>query len=260
MTAGGIAAAFGFLSIFNTLFKNISSFIRDYPVFGTLVDRLTVFYTHEEETSGAQVSSLNEISVSDLSFSYEEKAVFQNVNFTIHQGDKVAICGQNGSGKSTLIKLLCGVLKDYSGHIKIGGQELSELSALNWYDCIAYTEQDPYLFPMSIKENIHIGNLNASDEELDEIIGKLEIEHLIDRNRDIHSEKQQLSGGEKQKISIGRALLKNTPIIIMDEPSNNLDTEALAWLRDFISQSPKTIVFVSHDSDLISCADYTVCL
>ena len=258
MTAGGIAAAFGFLSIFNTLFENISSFIRDYPVFGTLVDRLTIFYTHEEKSSGAQVSSLNEISVSDLSFSYDEKAVFQNVNFTIHQGDKVAICGQNGSGKSTLIKLLCGVLKDYSGQIKIDGQELSELSALNWYDCIAYTEQDPYLFPMRIKENIRIGNLNASDEELDEVIRKLELEYLIDR--DIHSEKQQLSGGEKQKISIARALLKNTPIIIMDEPSNNLDKGALAWLRDFINHSPKTIVFVSHDSDLISCADYTVCL
>lgn len=258
MTAGGIAAAFGFLSIFNTLFENISSFIRDYPVFGTLVDRLTIFYTHEEKSSGAQVSSLNEISVSDLSFSYDEKAVFQNVNFTIHQGDKVAICGKNGSGKSTLIKLLCGVLKAYSGQIKIDGQELSELSALNWYDCIAYTEQDPYLFPMSIKENIRIGNLNASDEELDEVIRKLELEYLIDR--DIHSEKQQLSGGEKQKISIARALLKNTPIIIMDEPSNNLDKGALAWLRDFISHSSKTIVFVSHDSDLISCADYTVCL
>ena len=178
------------------------------------------------------------------------------MNFTIHQGDKVAICGQNGSGKSTLIKLLSGVLKDYSGHIKIDGQELSEVSALNWYDCIAYTEQDPYLFPMSIKENIRIGNHNASDEELNEVIQKLEIEYLIDR--DIHSEKQQLSGGEKQKISIGRALLKNTPIIIMDEPSNNLDTEALAWLRDFIRHSPKTIVFVSHDSNLIFCADLTV--
>ena len=258
MTAGGIAAAFGFLSVFNALFKNISSLIRDFPVFGTLADRLTIFYTHEEKSSGAQVSSLDEISVSALSFSYDEKAVFQNVNFTIHQGDKVAISGPNGSGKSTLIKLLCGVLKDYSGHIKINGQELSELSAPNWYDCIAYTEQDPYLFPMSIKENIRIGNLNASDEELDEVIRKLEIEYLIDR--DIASEKQQLSGGEKQKISIARALLKNTPIIIMDEPTNNLDTRALAWLGDFIRHSPKTIVFVSHDSDLISGADCVLSL
>ena len=258
MTAGGIAAAFGFLSIFSTLFGNISSIIRDFPVFGNLVDRLTVFYTHEEDSSGIQVTSLNEISACELSFSYDDKTVFDHVSFTIHQGDKVAVCGQNGSGKSTLIKLLCGLLKDYSGQIRIDGKELSELSVLSWYDCVAYTEQDPYLFPIGIRENIRIGNLNASDEELDEVIRKLEIEYLIDR--DNHAENQQLSGGEKQKISIARALLKNTPVIIMDEPNNNLDKGALMWLRDFISHSPKTIIFVSHDSDLLSCADYTICL
>lgn len=258
MTAGGIAAAFGFLSIFNTLFGNISSLIRDFPVFDTLVDRLTVFYTDEEVASGIPVSSPQEITAEDLSFSYDEKSVFQCVNFSIHQGDKVAICGQNGSGKSTLIKLLCGLLKDYSGHIKIDGQELSGLSAHSWYDCIAYTEQDPYLFPMSIRENIHIGNLKASNEELDEVIRKLEIEYLV--SRDTQIEDPKLSGGEKQKVSIARALLKNTPIIIMDEPTNNLDRESCMWLRDFIRHSTKTIIFVSHEPELVSCADYKICL
>ena len=256
MTAGGIAAAFGFLSIFNTLFGNISSIIQDCPIFGTLIDRLCVFYMDEENYSGSKVSSLNRISASKLSFSYDENVVLQNIDFTIQKGDKIAICGQNGSGKSTLIKILCGLLKDYSGDIKIDGIELSQLSALDWYGCIAYTEQDPYLFPFSIRENIHIGNIKASDEELDNVIRSLNIGHLVER--DLYTDKTQLSGGEKQKISIARALLKNTPIIIMDEPSNNLDKESCMWLRDFIIQSSKTIIFVSHDNDLISCASNTI--
>ena len=258
MTAGGIAAAFGFLSIFNTLFGNISSLIRNFPIFSTLVERLTVFYTDEEDASGVQVSSLHKITAEELSFSYGEKMVLQHVNFSIHQGNKVAVCGQNGSGKSTLIKLLCGLLKDYSGHIKIDAQELSGLSANSWYNCIAYAEQDPYMFPMSIRENIKIGNLKASDEELDEIIRTLEMEYLVDR--DTHTESPKLSGGEKQKVSLARALLKNTPIIIMDEPTNNLDQDSVMWLRNFIINSPKTIIFVSHDSYLLSCADYAICL
>lgn len=256
MTAGSIAAAFGFLSVFDLLFGNISFLIGNVPVFDTLVDRLSVFYTDEEDASGVQVHSFNEITAGNLSFSYDEKPVFQNVNFTVHPGDKVAVCGANGSGKSTLIKVLCGLLKDYSGQIKIDGQELSEISAFSWYDCIAYTEQEPYIFPMSIRENIRIGNLKASDAELDGVIRALEIERLAGRFSE--TEIQQLSGGEKQKISIARALLKNTPLIIMDEPNNNLDKESLSWLKSFIEQSRKTIIFVSHDDGIVSCADYTI--
>ncbi|MBE5818959.1 MAG: ABC transporter ATP-binding protein [Clostridiales bacterium] len=258
MTAGGIAAAFGFLSIFNSFFGNISALIRDFPIFGTLVERLSIFYTDEEDSSGAAVSTPNKIQVKSLSFAYGEKTVIDNLTFTVNKGDKVAICGPNGSGKSTLIKVLCGLLKNYSGSIKINGQELSTLSPFGWYDSIAYTEQDPYLFQMGIRDNIHIGNLNASKDEVDSVIQKLEIEYLIERYP--LGEKIQLSGGEKQKVSIARALLKNTPIIIMDEPTNNLDNESCEWLQQFIKNSNKTIIFVSHDSSLISCADRIVTL
>lgn len=257
MTVGGLVATFGFISVFNTLFENISSLIRDFPVFKTLVERLTVFYTGAEDVSGIQVSSFNKITA-DFSYSYGSKAVIQHVDFSIHQGDKVAICGKNGSGKSTLLKVLSGLLKDYSGHVTIDEQELSEISSNSWYDCIAYVEQDPVLFPMSIRENIHIGNLKASDQELDEVIRTLEIQYLVDRDK--CKENTELSGGEKQKVSIARALLKNTPIIMMDEPNNNLDKDSLAWLGNFIIHSPKTIIFVSHDEKIISCANCVIFL
>ena len=258
ITAGDMIAMFGFYSIFNTLTVSISSVIQDTPIFGTIAERMTVFYKDQEEDFGESISAVNHIVVSDLGFSYDEKQTLEHVNFEIREGDKIAICGQNGNGKSTLIKLLCGVLKGYSGHIKINGRELSEISIKSWYRNIAYTEQDPYLFSGTVRENIHLGNLNASEKELDEVIQEVGIDYLV--HRDISMDNHELSGGEKQKISIARALMKRTPILIMDEPSNNLDRDTVKWLQDFIRKSSKTIIFVSHDSELLSCADDMVCL
>ncbi len=84
------------------------------------------------------------------------------------------------------------------------------------------------------------------------------IDYLV--HREISMNNHELSGGEKQKISIARALMKRTPILIMDEPSNNLDKDTVKWLQNFIKKSPKTIIFVSHDAELLSCADDMVCL
>ena len=82
------------------------------------------------------------------------------------------------------------------------------------------------------------------------------MEHLI--SREFSTEKHTLSGGEKQKVSIARALLKDAPILIMDEPNNDLDEKALIWLKSFIELSSKTIIFVTHDKSLLSCADYII--
>lgn len=258
ITAGDMVAMFVFYSIFNTLTVSITSVIQNAPIFGTIAERMIVFYKDQEEDFGESVSAVKHIVVSDLGFAYDEKRTLENVNFEIREGDKIAISGSNGSGKSTLIKLLCGVLKGYSGHIIINGRELSEISIKSWYCNIAYTEQDPYIFAGSIRENIHLGNLNASECELDEVIQEMGIEYLV--HRDISMDNHELSGGEKQKISIARALIKRTPMLIMDEPSNNLDKDTVKWLQDFIKKSSKTIIFVSHDPELLSCADYTVCL
>jgi ABC-type bacteriocin/lantibiotic exporter with double-glycine peptidase domain len=257
ISAGSIAIALGFLPVFKTLFQNISSIIRDCPVLFTLVDRLTMFYSNEEQTDGVVISNINNINVCNLSFSYNNEIVFQGLNFTIHQGDKIAICGKNGSGKTTLIKVLSGLLNKYSGKILIDGCELSEVKKNSLYNIIAYIEQDPYLFPIPFRDNIQIGNLNASENEFNEVVKKLQIGYLVNR---VNCASDQLSGGEKQKISIARALLKKAPIIIMDEPTNNLDKDSKKWLIEFIKQSCETIIFVSHDSDLLSLANITITL
>lgn len=262
ITAGGMVAAFAFCSVLNSVISDIASAINDTPVLKTLTDRLGMFYEEIEDESSKKHSvfrnDIQKVDVRDLSFSYEEKAVLSNVNFSIKKGEKIAICGQNGCGKSTLIGILCGFLKGYSGEIKIDGEELRDVPARNWYDSVAFVEQNPYLFSISVRENIRLGNLVSSEENVNRIIKELGIEALVDRN--ISMSNSELSGGEKQKIAIARALLKDTPIVFMDEPSNNLDRDTVVWLETLIKNSDKTIVYISHDRDLIDCADKIVSL
>lgn len=252
ISSGDITAVIGFFGIYSSLIGDIGSLIRDTPVFSTVVERMTMFYKDEENLSGNPVGEVTEITVDGATFSYDEREILKNVSFRIKSSTKTAICGPNGSGKSTLIKLLCGLLKGYSGHIRIGDNELSEVSMTSWREKFAYTGQDPYLFSGTVRENIRLGNLNATEDELDKVIRAVGVESLADR--DVTLDNNSLSGGEKQKISIARALLKNTPVLLMDEPSNNLDEGTIKWLREFITQSDKTVVFISHDAELIEAS------
>lgn len=259
ISTGNMVAVFSFYSVLNSVISDISSIIRDTPILKTLTDRLSVFYEGEEDESDRNPVIFSKgIEVKNLSFSYEDRNILSDVCFSIKKGEKVAICGPNGSGKSTLISILCGVLKEYSGIIEIDGRELSDISINSWFENIAFVEQDPYLFSISVLENIHLGRLNATETDLNRVVSELKLDYLIDR--DVSITNKELSGGEKQKIAIARAMIKDTPIILMDEPSNNLDQETFKWLKEFIKKSTKTIIYISHDPDLQNCSDKYVYL
>lgn len=250
ITTGAVAAMVGYFSVFNNVFSNMDYIIRKIPILNNLSNRMIVLYDDVEKQSGIEIQKMSTIKAENLSFSYDSKNVFTRLNFSINNGEKIAIIGKNGSGKSTLIKLLCGLLKGYRGSLKINGYEFNELSIEKWREKFAYVEQDPYLFEGSVKENILLGNFDATEEIVIKIMDQLGIGYLTDRV--ISTNKKELSGGEKQRIAIARALLKNTDLLILDEPSNNLDKDSIAWLRDFISKSDKTIIYITHDRNIMS--------
>ena len=259
ISAGEIAAMMGFFAVYQTVLSNLDFIIRNKPVYENLVERNRLLYCDPEEESGRQIGEISVVQAASLSFSYEEgSSVFENLDFTIKAGEKVVIAGQNGSGKSTLTKLLCGLYTGYGGSLQVNGTELSELSMESLRKQVAYAAQDPFLFEGSVRENIRLGNLNASDAEVDAVIDRLGIRTLAGKS--ISAGQKELSGGEKQKISIARALLKNTSFLILDEPSNNLDQQTIEWLRNFIVCYPKTILFISHDQEIIRLADRKICL
>lgn len=250
ITPGAVAAMVGYFGVFNVIIGNVGTVIREVPIMRNIAERMLFFYEDfETKICGEEIGAFETISSEGLTFAYGETKILDGLRFDIRRGEKVAVTGPNGSGKSTLIKVMCGLLR--GDGLFINGRDIRELSAESWRGQFAYVPQDPLLFRGSVRENISIGRSGAAEEEITRVMEAVGIGHLAER---CVSGKETLSGGERQKISIARALLKNTPVLILDEPGNNLDAETLHWLGEFIRQSDKTVVYISHD-DVLTAAD-----
>ena len=245
---GAVAAMVGYFGVFNMILDDVSYIIKNIPILRNLSDRIAVLYSDKEDLSGEEIKDVTNISAKGLSFAYDEKQVFDHLDFHIGLGDKTAVTGANWAGKSTLIQIMCGLLKGYKGSLKLNNKELRSVAIESWRSQFAYAEQEPYLFEGSVRDNVRLGNLSAADADIDAIMEKAGVSYLSQRI--VSMAQNDLPGGEKQKISIARALLKNTPILILDEPSNNLDADSFLWLQEFIKTSAKTIIFISHNPEL----------
>ena len=262
VTISAIASMIGFFAAFNQIIENIGFIIQNLPIVQTLLERIELLYSDAEDTGGEKISAVKRISAEHLSFSYksdEEKGyALRDISFDISLGSKVAIVGANGSGKSTLVKLICGLLGDYEGSLKLNESEFLSVSLDSWRSQIAYAPQDPFLFAGTVRENIALGNPTAEKEKVDRVMKQLGITELAER--EVSYGQDDLSGGEKQKVSIARALMRDVPYLILDEPSNNLDASSLHWLCGFIRDTDKTVVYISHDEELTSAADGVIAL
>lgn len=250
VSAGTAMAMLGFSSIYDSSINSASYIIKERLRMKALIKRISVLYSDAEALEGKNVSHFDNLSAVDLSYRYTDADVFEPVSFNICSGDKVAICGENGSGKSTLLNILCGLNCNYSGRIMIN-QEMSELSVVNWRSQISFATQEPFLFPGTVLDNLTFGGL-ASEEAAMHALDEMGIAYLAER--EISVNQNSLSVGEKQRISLSRAILKNTPIIFLDEPSNHLDSDSVRIIMDFIRCSAKTVVYISHSEQMTKLA------
>lgn len=257
ITPGNVTTMIGYFAVFNTIIGNVDFLIRNIPLLKNTIDRMEALYSDKEIDGLEEIKEFDHLIFEKVSFYYDDKIVLDNLNFQVKSGEKVVICGKNGSGKSTLIKILCGLLKPQCGVVKINNFNLDDISLSMWRNKFSYVEQEPHLFKGSVLENIILGK-DIEETKIAEIMKKIGISHLKERN--VSSEGDDLSGGEKQKISIARALLRNTSILILDEPNNNLDVESRDWLYKFIKETEKTVVYVSHDDKFIELADKRIFL
>ncbi len=247
LSVGSIAAMLGYFSIYNNLFASLAATFRKRAVLNNVKVRLRALYQDAETEGGYIIDNIKTISGENVSYRYEEKSAISNLSFSVSALEHAALCGANGSGKSTFMKILCGLNEDYQGRIKVNGIELSSLNITEWRKKVAFALQNPYLFQGTVLDNLTIGDL-ASEEDAIKMLRELNSDNLIDRDA------ANLSGGERQKISIAMALLKNTPLLLLDEPDNNLDEEGLTWLNDIIKNSDKTILFISHRKEIAELA------
>lgn len=199
-----------------------------------------------------------EIEFKDLSFSYpnQKELILKNINLKINKNKKIAIVGSNGAGKTTLIKLLCRLYEPTSGEILINNKSISEYSKDSFYDLFSIVFQDFKLFSYSIKDNVSCGD-GINEDKVWESLGKAGIKDrvlkmddkletiLYQRNR---KNGVEISGGEAQKIAIARALYKDSPIVILDEPTAALDPKSEAEIYEKFNDlvENKTSIFISH--------------
>lgn len=202
------------------------------------------------------------ISVSDVTFAYHDKEVLHGINLQIKEGTVTALVGPSGSGKSTIAKLIASLWDVKDGSIRIGGVDIRELSLEEYNRKVAYVSQDNYLFDDTIRENIRMGNLNATDEQVEEVAKKsgchefiIGLEHGYDTV--VGSAGGHLSGGERQRISIARAMLKDAPIVILDEATAYTDPENEAVIQSSVARlvQGKTLIVIAHRLSTIADAD-----
>ncbi len=222
----------------------------------------------EEISNKASIKLDGDILLKNISFSYDQKNVLDNININIPKNKKVALVGLSGSGKSTIANLIPRFFDNYRGEITIGSKNIKELHLKDLRNNISIVTQETVLFNDTIKNNIKYGRLEVSDEEIENVAklaGISEFAKSLEKKLDtvIGESGIKLSGGQRQRVAIARAIIKNAPILILDEATSSLDniTENKIYktIKDLMKD--KTILIIAHrlstieDSDIIYVVD-----
>ncbi len=204
----------------------------------------------------------NVIQMHDMCFSYTEKEqLLDKVSFTVKSGECVALTGSSGSGKTTLLKLVSGFYNHSAGEIHMFGQPMQELDLSALRQRISYVNQEAFLFPGSIRDNVLIGKPDASEKELQQALEAAFISDL-DIDKPVGERGVRLSGGQRQRVCIARAMLKNAEILLLDEPTSALDTESEFLVTQALDRlsAGRTTLIVGHRLSAIRQADRILCL
>lgn len=215
--------------------------------------------------SAVDLKEVSCIDVENVNFAYGEEQILSDVSLSVKKGEILGIHGRSGSGKSTLLKLLMRFYDPKSGSIKINGETLPNINTCSLRDNMAYITQQTYIFNETIEENIRLARRDATLEEIMEAAKKASIHDFILSLPQGYQTKMtelggNLSDGEKQRIGIARAFLHNAPIILLDEPTSNLDSlnEAMILKSLLNVKAEKLIILVSHRQSTMAICDQVI--
>ena len=232
------------------LIFNLGSYIRTQKYLSTL--NITSFYQENFQVKNGEIKFV------DLGIKYGDNEVIKNFNMIVKPSESIAIVGKIGSGKSSIIKALLKLIP-YSGRILIDGTDISTINPSSVRSQMLYVRQNPLPFNRTLYENIAYGNNKITMKNVEELFIKYDLDtffgHKLDSN--IGKKGEKLSGGQRQMIFLLRILLNDNPIVILDEPTSNLDEKSSKYiwkiLKDILRS--RTVLLITHDNDLATLAD-----
>ncbi len=228
-------------------------------VFG-LMDREVELLKPENPTP---LDSFESMSFKNVSFSYNEgEAVLKNINIDIKLGETLALVGPSGGGKSSLVNLIPRFVDPVEGDICMNGINLKDLSPKTIFDQIGVVAQENILFNMSIRENIQLGRLSATEDDIIEAVKAANLWNWLETtpegmNTIVGERGENLSGGQRQRVAIARAFLKDAPVLILDEATSALDNESEKLVQQALNKlmKGKTVIVIAHRLSTIQHAD-----
>ncbi|PCH70730.1 MAG: ABC transporter [Bacteroidales bacterium] len=266
-----IPAFIAFLIVGYKLYEPIKLIMIEYAIMNYMnvsLKRIIQLLKSPLQDAGKDITPKNyTIEFKNVTFSYIDREILKDVSFTIPEKGLTALVGASGSGKTTIANLIARFWDVQKGEVKIGGEDVKDMSPQTVYSLISEVFQDVYLFDDSIYNNIKIGKPTATKEEIMKVAEKAQVLEFLDMlsdgiNTKVGEAGSHLSGGQKQRISIARAMLKDAPIILLDEATASLDPENEIYIQQAIQElvKEKTVVVIAHKLQTIRNADKIIVL
>lgn len=264
MAAGTFMASFGPLlavaALGSTLQQTLAAGSR-------VLDLLEETPQTPEVTDGVDVTTFKGMAMREVSFAYRDKKILSDIDIDIRPGRVVRIAGPSGMGKSTLFKLLMRFWDPQGGRVTISGLDLRNVNTASLRNQQGLMEQDTFLFATTIRENLLVAKADASDEELMAALEKAALRELVERlpqglDTQLAELGDSLSGGERQRLGLARVFLQDAPLLLLDEPTSNLDALSEASVLKALQENrgDKTVVIVTHRASAGAIADDTYTL
>jgi ABC-type multidrug transport system fused ATPase/permease subunit len=266
---------FGYFRMIERATLEISDITNDIIIAKIGIQRM-VSILHEEPTIEgkgkglAYPSAWKQLEVRNVHFAYEHKAVLKDVSLTLNRGEKVGVVGLSGAGKSTFFNLLLDLHEEYTGEILLGGVSLKDIDRTAYIDHVSVVLQETELFNASLRDNITmaaVGEQELSEEHLQEVLRIAHLSSLLEKLPEglesvVGEKGVKLSGGEKQRVGIARALYRKPDLLLLDEATSHLDVESEKLIQEALHDvfQKVTAVVIAHRLSTIREMDRIVVL
>jgi subfamily B ATP-binding cassette protein MsbA len=268
MTGGGLASFITSLLLLYKPIKTMGNTLTGlqtlFVALGRTFELFDMYPEIKDKEDAITLETVSQgISFEDVCFEYvDDVPVLTDINLNVRVGETLALVGNSGGGKSTIANLIPRFYDINSGHIKLDGIDIRDITLKSLRENIAIVFQDNFLFSGTIKENLLIGNAGASDADIERVVKAAHLDEFLNEMRDgidtvIGERGTSLSGGQRQRIAIARAMLKNAPIVILDEATSALDNKSEAVVQKALENliQNKTVFVIAHRLSTIKNAD-----